>query len=124
VNKPCQYRLLGINRPPVEVTTKCMVYSLGRYLYWWFISPQLSTDIVYSLGRYLYWWFITTSRGNDQVNKPCQYKQLGTNRPPVEVTTKCGRYLYWWSISSQLSVLTWFIHLVVTSAGGLLVPSE
>jgi hypothetical protein len=26
-----------------------------------------------------------------------------------------GRYLYWWSISPQLSVLTWFIQLVVTS---------
>jgi hypothetical protein len=33
-----------------------------------------------------------------------------------------GRSLYWWSIIPQLSVQTWFIHLVVASTGGLLVP--
>jgi hypothetical protein len=64
-----------------------MLYSLGRHLYWWFISPQLSVVT----------WFVhlvvtSTSgllvRGNDQVNKPCQYRQLGINRPPVEVSTK------------------------------------
>jgi hypothetical protein len=60
------------------------------------------------------------------MNKPCQYRQLGINRPPVEVNDivyLLGCYLYWWSINPQLSVLTWFIHLIVTSTSGLLIPS-
>jgi hypothetical protein len=33
----------------------------------------------------------------------------------IDMVYSLGRYLYWWSISPQLSVLTWFIYLVVTS---------
>jgi hypothetical protein len=142
VNKPCQYRQLGSNRPPVEVTTKwiwfihLVVTSTGDLLvpsclYWhglftWslsllvvYYSPVFCTDMVYSLGRYFYWWSISpqlsvltwfihldvTSAGGllfpsmlyrhglftwslPQVNKPCQYRKLGNNRPPVEMTSK------------------------------------
>jgi hypothetical protein len=58
------FLLLVFYYSPVVCTD--MVYSLGRYLYWWSINPQLSVLT----------WFIHLNR------------QLGTNKLPVEVTTK------------------------------------
>jgi hypothetical protein len=82
-----------------------MVYSLGRYLYLWYISPQLSV---------LTWFIhlIVTSTSGLLIPVVC-----------TDMVYSLGRYLYLWYISPQLSVLTWFIHLVVTSTVGLLVPN-
>jgi hypothetical protein len=117
VNKPCQYRQLGTD----------MVYSLGRYLYWWSISPKLSVLT----------WFIhlvVISTGGLLVPSCLSCHGLFTWSSPLlvvyyspvfctDMLYSLGCYLYWWSISPQLSVLTWFIHLFVTSTGGLLVAS-
>ena len=103
-----------------------MVYSIGRYLYWWSIIPQFSVLtcfihlVVISTGGLLvpsclYWHGLFT----------CSLPLLVVYYSPVVCTDmvySLGSYLYWWSISPQFSILTLFIHLVVTSTGGLLIP--
>jgi hypothetical protein len=118
--------LLLVYLSPVVCTD--MVYSLGRSLYWLSIIPQLSV---------LTWFIHLVVTSTDGLLVPsCLYWHglftwllplLVVYSSPVFCTDmiySLGRYLCWWSISPQLSVLIWFIHLVVSSTGGLLVPSS
>ena len=118
--------LLVVYSSPVVCTD--MVYSLGRSLYWWPISPHLSVltwfihlDVISTGGllfpSFLYWHGLFTWTLSLLV---VYYSQVFC----TDMVYSLGRYLYWWSISPQLSVLIWFIHLFVTSAGGLLFPSN
>ena len=66
----------------VSYTKQSVFLSLGRYLYWWTISPRVVSfthqSVFLSLGRYLYWWTISP-RGYHTPSSQCFYHWVNTS---------------------------------------------
>ena len=120
----------------VSYTKQSVFLSLGRYLYWWTISPRVYHT---PISQCFYHW-VNTSTGGLLVIECIIYPVVSvsiTGSTPLLVDYQSsrvsytqqslflslGRYLYWWTISPRgyhTPNSLCFYHWVDTSASGLL----
>ena len=121
----------------VSYTQQSVFLSLGRYLYWWTISPQG----YHSPSNQCFYHWVDTSIGGllvlEGIIHPAvsvsitgsilllvDYQSSKVSYTQQSVFLSLGRYLYWWTISPRVyhtPSCQCFYHWVDTSTGGLLV---
>ena len=114
-----------------------MFLSLGRYLYWWNISPR----VYHTPSCQCFYHWVDTSTGGLLVVEGIihqvvsvsitrsipllvVYQSSSVSYTQWSVLLSLGRYLYWWNISPRgyhTPSSQCFYHCVDTSTGGLLV---
>ena len=121
----------------VSFTQQSVFLSLGRYLYWWTISPR---GYHTPSSQCFYHWVDTSTGGllvlegiiHPVVSVPItvsipllvDYQSSSVSYTQQSVFLSLGRYLYWWTISPReyhTPSSQCFYHQVHTSTGGLLV---
>ena len=121
----------------VSYTQQSVFLSLGRYLYWWTISPRVYHT---SSSQCFYHWVDTSTGGLlvlESIIPPVvsvsitrfipllvDYQSSSVSYTQQSVFLSLGRYLYWWTISPRgyhTPSSQCFYHWVDTSTGGLLV---
>ena len=121
----------------VSFTQQSVFLSLGRYLYWWTISPR---GYHTPSSQCFYHWVDTSTGGllvlegiihpvvsvSITVSIPLlvNYQSSSVSYTQQSVFLSLGRYLYWWTISPReyhTPSSQCFYHQVHTSTGGLLV---
>ena len=129
--------LVGYSSSRVSYTQQSVFLSLGRYLYWWTISPRVyhtpisqcfylqvdtSTGGLFVLQCIIHQVVSVSITGS--IPLLVGYSSSSVSYTQQSVFLSLGRYLYWWAIrprvyhtpSSQC-----FYHWVDTSTGGLFV---
>ena len=121
----------------VSYTKQSVFLSLGRYLYWWTISPR----VYHTPSSQCFYHWVDTSTGGllvlEGIIHPVvsvsitgsipllvDYQSSSVSYTQQSVFLSLGRYLYWWSISPRgyhTPSSQCFYHWVDTSTGGLLV---
>ena len=121
----------------VSYTKQSVFLSLGRYLYWWTISPRE----YHTLSSQCFYHWVDTSTGGllvlEGIIHPVVsvsitgsipllvvYQSSRVSYTQQSVFLSLGRYLYWWTISPRVyhtPSSQCFYHWVDTSTGGLLV---
>ena len=121
----------------VSYTQQSVFLSLGRYLYWWTISPR----VYHTPSSQCFYHWVDTSTGGLLVveciihpvvsvsitgSTPLlvDYQSSRVSYTQQSVFLSRGRYLYWWTISPRVyhtPSSQCFYHWVDTSTGGLLV---
>ena len=121
----------------VSQTKQSVFLSLGRYLYWWTISPQG----YHTPSSQCFYHWVNTSTGGILVLECIIYPVVSvsiTGSIPLlvgysssresytqqSVFLSLGRYLYWWTINPRVyhtPISQCFYHWVDTSTSGLLV---
>ena len=121
----------------VSYTQQSVFLSLGRYLYWWTISPREC----HTPSSQCFYHQVHTSTGGllvlECIIHPVvsvsitgsilllvDYQSSRVSYTKYSVFLSLGRYLYWWTISPRVyhtPISQCFYHLVNTSTGGLLV---
>ena len=121
----------------VSYTQQSVFLSLGRYLYWWTISPRVYHT---SSSQCFYHWVDTSTGGllvlegiihqvvsvsiTRSIPLLVDYQSSRVSYTQQSVFLSLGRYLYWWTISTRVyhtPSSQCFYHWVNTSTGGLLV---
>ena len=121
----------------VSYTQQSVFLSLGRYLYWWTISPR---GYHTPSSQCLYHWVDTSTGGllvleciihqvvcvsiTGSIPLLVDYQSSRVSNPQQSVFLSLGSYLYWWTISPRgyhTPSSQCFYHWVDTSTGGLLV---
>ena len=129
--------LMDYQSSSVSYTQQSVFLSLGRYLYWWTISPR---GYHTPSSQCFYHWVNTSTGGllvleciihpvvsvSITVSIPLlmDYQSSNVSDTHQSVFLKLGRYLYWWTISLRgyhTPSSQCFYHWVNTSTGGLLV---
>ena len=121
----------------VSYTQQLVFLSLGRYLYWWTISPR----VYHTHSSQCFYHWVDTSTGGilvlEGIIHPVvsvsitgsipllvDYQSSRVSYTKQSVFLSLGRYLYWWTISPRVyhtPSSQCFYHCVDTSTGGLLV---
>ena len=121
----------------VSYTQQSVFLSLGRYLYWWTISPR----VYHTPSSQCFYHWVDTSTGGllvleciihqvvsvsitRSIPLLVEYQSSSVSYTQQSVFLSLGRYLYWWSISPRgyhTPSSQCFYHWVDTSTGGLLV---
>ena len=121
----------------VSYTQQSVFLSLGRYLYWWTISPR----VYHTPSSQCFYHWVDTSTGcllvlegiihpvvsvSITVSIPLlvDYQSSSVSYTQQSVFLSLDRYLYWWTISPReyhIPSSQCFYHQVHTSTGGLLV---
>ena len=121
----------------VSYTQQSVFLSLGRYLYWWTISPR----VYHTPSSQCFYHWVDTSTGGllvlEGIIHPVvsvsitgsipllvDYQSSRVSYTKQSVFLSLGRYLYWWNISPRgyhTRSSHCFYHWVDTSTGGLLV---
>ena len=121
----------------VSYTQQSVFLSLGRYLYWWYISPR---GYHTPSSQCFYHWVDTSTGGllvleciihpvvsvsiTGSIPLLVDYQSSSVSYTQQSVFLSLGRYLYWWSISPRgyhAPSSQCFYHWVDTSTGGQLV---
>ena len=121
----------------VSYTKQSVFLSLGRYLYWWTISPR---GYHTPSSQCFYHWVDTSTGGisvlegiihpvvsvsiTGSIPLLVDYQSSSVSYTQQSVFLLLGRYLYWWTISPRVyhtPSSQCFYHWVDTSTGGLLV---
>ena len=129
--------LLDYQASSVSYTQQSVFLSLGRYLYWWTISPRgyhtpssqcfyhqvdTSTGGLLVLEVIIHPVVSVSITGSIPLLVDYQYSSVKNTQQSVFLSL--GRYLYWWTISPRVyhtPSCQCFYHCVDTSTGGLLV---
>ena len=101
----------------VSYTQQSVFLSLGRYLYWWTISPR-----VYHTPSIIHPVVSVSITGS--IPLLVDYQSSSVSYTQQSVFLSLGRYLYWWTISPRVyhtPSCQCFYHWVDTSTGGLLI---
>ena len=129
--------LVGYQSSRVSYTQQSVFLSLGRYLYWWTISPR---GYHTPSSQCFYHWVNTSTGGllvlecimhpvvsvsiTGLISLMVDYWSSSVSYTQQSVFLSLGRYLYWWTISPRVyhtPSSQCFYHQVHTSTGGLLV---
>ena len=129
--------LVDYQSSSVSYTQQSVFLSLGRYLYWWSISPRgyhtpssqcfyhwvdTSTGGLLVLECIIHPVVSVSITGSIPLLVDYQYSRVSYSRQSVFLSL--GRYLYWWTISPRVyhtPSSQCFYYWVDTSTGGLLV---
>ena len=129
--------LVDYQSSSVSYTQQSVFLSLGRYLYWWTISPR----VYHTPSSQCFYHWVDTSTGGLLVLEGIMHpvvnvsitgsipllvdnQSSGVSYTQQSVFRSLGRYLYWWTISPRgyhTPSSQCFYHWVDTSTGGLLV---
>ena len=130
--------LVDYQSSSVSQSQQSVFLSLGRYLYWWTISPRVyhtpssqcfyhcvdtSTDGLLVLECIIHPVVSVSITGSIPLLVDYQSSRVSYTKQSVFLSL--GRYLYWWTISPRVyhtPISQCFYHWVDTSTGGLLVP--
>ena len=107
--------LVDYQSSSVSYTQQSVFLSLGRYLYWWTISPRG----YHTPSSQCFYHWVNTSTGGILV-----LECIRVSYTQQSVFLSLGQYLYWWNISPRVyhaPSSQCFYHWVDTSTGGLLV---
>ena len=129
--------LVDYQSSSVSYTKQSVFLSLGRYLYWWTISPR---GYHTPSSQCFYHWVDTYTGGllvlegiihpvvsvsiTGSIPLLVDYQASSVSYTQQSVFLSLGRYLYWWTISPRgyhTPSSQCFYHWVDTSTGGLLV---
>ena len=129
--------LVDYQSSSVSYTHQSVFQSLGRYLYWWTISPR---GYHTPSSQCFYHWVNTSTGGllvleciihplvsvsiTGSIPLLVGYQSSRASYTQQSVFLSPGRYLYWWTISPRgyhTPSSQYFYHWVNTSTGGLLV---
>ena len=121
----------------VSCTQQSVFLSLGRYLYWWTISPRVYHT---PSSQRFYHWVDTSTCGllvlegiihqvvsvsiTRSIPLLVEYQSSRVSYTKQLVFLSLGRYLYWWTVSPRgyhTPSSQCFYHWMDTSTGGLLV---
>ena len=129
--------LVDYQSSKVSCTQQSVFLSLGRYLYWWTISPR----VYHTPSSQCFYHWVDTSTGGllvlEGIIHPVvsvsisrsipllvDYQSSRVSYTQQSVFLSLGQYLYWWTISPRVyhaPSSQCFYHWVDTSTGGLLV---
>ena len=129
--------LVDYQSSKVSCTQQSVFLSLGRYLYWWTISPR----VYHTPSSQCFYHWVNTSTGGllvlEGIIHPVvsvsisrsipllvDYQSSRVSYTQQSVFLSLGRYLYWWTISPRVyhtPSSQCFYHWVDISDGGLLV---